>query len=167
MGADLSEAARLAGAIPRPARVSLRAGVRVHRVRCVLTDGRRFLLVQNNSRRPENRGKWSLPGGRLKTREQARAGVRREVAEELGLRVSYLVDVGDWWQNDEYHRVFGCEIEPAEPALQDDEILACAWLEYTDLKKLAAAGRLRWGFELEAISLFRRLPQDIRGATNT
>jgi 8-oxo-dGTP pyrophosphatase MutT (NUDIX family) len=165
MGVDLSEAARLAGEVLPPAKVSLRAGVRVHRVRCVLTDGRRFLLVQIDSRRPENHGKWSLPGGRLKGREQPRAGLRRELAEELGLRVPYLVEVGDWWQSDQYHRVFGCETPPTELSPQDGELLACAWLEYSDVEKLAAAGRLRWGFELEAISLFRRLPEDVRSAT--
>ena len=131
----------------------------------MLSDGRRFLLVQNNAHRPENHGKWSLPGGRLKTREQPRAGLRRELVEELGFRVPYLVDVGDWWHDDQYQRVFGCAIEPTELSLQDDEILACAWLDYADVKELSAAGLVRWGFELDAISAFRRLPLDIRSAT--
>jgi len=164
MGVDVSEAAGVGRHILRPARVSLRAGVRVHRVRCVLAEGRRFLLVQNNARRPENHGKWSLPGGRLKTREQPRTGLRRELVEELGLRVPYLVDVADWWDGDEYHRVLGSQIEAQELFLQNDEILACAWLEYAAVKQLAAAGRLRWGFELDAISVFRRLPRSLRNA---
>ena len=50
MTVNVSEAAGVGSRIARPARVSLRAGVRVHRVRCVLSDGRRFLLVQNNER---------------------------------------------------------------------------------------------------------------------
>jgi ADP-ribose pyrophosphatase YjhB (NUDIX family) len=165
MGVDISEAAGVGTGNPRPARVSLRPGVRVQRVRCVLSDGRRFLLVQNNANRAENHGKWTLPGGRLKMREQPRAGLRRELAEELGVRLPHLLEVGDWWHRDQYHRVFGCEVEPTEPSPQDDEILACAWLEYSAVKELAAAGRMRWGFELDAISLFRHLPRDVRSAT--
>ena len=163
MTVNVSEATRVASRIPRPARVWLRAGVRVHRVRCVLSDGRHFLLVQNNARRPENHGKWSLPGGRLRTREQPRVGLRRELVEELGFRVPHLVDVGDWWHSDEYHRIFGCEIAPTELSLENDEILAYAWLDYADVKELSVAGQVRWGFELEAISAFRRLPSDVRG----
>ena len=149
----------------RPARVSLAPGVKVQRVRCVLTDGRRFLLVQNNSSNPEKHGRWSLPGGRLNPREQPRAGLRREILEEIGFRVPYLVDVGDWWHDDQYHRVFGVAIEPCDPAPQSDEILACAWLAYADVKRLASGGRLRWGFEVEAISAYRRLPRDARRTT--
>src|SRR5262245_12137894 len=146
MGVDSSETPGFGVPQLRPARVVLSPRVRVQRVRCVLSDGRRFLFVQNNARRQENHGKWSLTGGRLKAREQARAALRRELMEEIGLRVPYLVDVGDWWHGDEYHRVFGCETERADPSLHDDEILACAWLEYSDVKELAALCRLRWGF---------------------
>src|SRR6188472_4691670 len=144
MTVNVSEATRVASRIPRPARVWLRAGVRVHRVRCVLSDGRHFLLVQNNARRPENHGKWSLPGGRLRTCEQPRVGLRRELVEELGFRVPHLVDVGDWWHSDEYHRIFGCEIAPTELSLENDEILAYAWLDYADVKELSVAGQVRW-----------------------
>lgn len=164
MGVDVSDLYRLVGTAA-PARVSLASGIRVQRVRCVLSNGSRFLLVQNNSRRPENYGKWSLPGGRLKIRERPRAGLRREIDEELGFRVPFLVAVGDWSHDDEYTRVFGCQIERLEPTLPADEILACAWLDYDEVQRLAAAGRTRWGFELDAISLFRRLPPDVRAAT--
>jgi 8-oxo-dGTP pyrophosphatase MutT (NUDIX family) len=161
MAVDSSEVSRFAADELhelRPTRVALRSGARVQRVRCVISDGQRFLLVQNNSRRAANRGKWTLPGGRLKSREQPRAALRREIAEELGFRVRSLVSVADWWYGDQYHRVYGCRMEPVDATLRSQELLACAWLDYADVKQLATLGRMRWGFELDAISLFRRLP---------
>lgn len=128
----------------------------MQRVRCVIGNGQQFLLVQANSRRSENVGKWSLPGGRLKARETPRAGLRRELVEELGFRAPALVELGDWRADDEYHRVFGCRVERIAPTLQADEILASAWLDYFDVKQLAIARQLRWGFELAAITMFRR-----------
>src|SRR5262245_10058266 len=148
----------------RPARVSLAPGVKVQRVRCVLTDGRRFLLVQNNSANPGKHGLWSLPGGRLNHREQPRVGLRREILEEIGFRVPSVVAVGDWWHSDQYHRVFACATAPCDLSPQSDEILACAWFTYADVKQLASDSRLRWGFEVEAISAYRRLPRNARNA---
>src|SRR5262245_882567 len=118
MRVDISERLTTQLRTVRPARVSLAPGVKVQRVRCVLTDGRRFLLVQNNSANPGKHGLWSLPGGRLAHREQPRAGLRRELLEEIGFRVPHLLDVGDWWHNDQYHRVFACATTPCNPSPQ-------------------------------------------------
>jgi 8-oxo-dGTP pyrophosphatase MutT (NUDIX family) len=155
---NASESVRLHGPPLRPAPTVLPSGARLQRVRCVIGNGRQFLLVQANSRRSENIGKWSLPGGRLKARETPRAGLRRELAEELGFRApGGLVELGDWRYDHEYHRVFGYRVERIEPTLQADEILASAWLDYSDVKRLAVERELRWGFELAAITMFRRV----------
>jgi 8-oxo-dGTP pyrophosphatase MutT (NUDIX family) len=132
----------------------------VERVRCVIGNGEQFLLVQARSRRPENLGKWSLPGGRLKARETDRAGLRRELFEELEFRAPNLVELGDWRHGEEYHRVFGCRVERIAPSLQAEEILASAWIDYFDVKELARERKLRWGFELAAITMFRRVMRD-------
>jgi 8-oxo-dGTP pyrophosphatase MutT (NUDIX family) len=133
-----------------------RAKVAVDRVRCVLSHAGRYLLVQHNTRRRENAGKWALPGGRLKAREAPRVGLRRELAEELGLRVPRLIEVGDWWRRDENHRVFGCEVERPSEWFNEDEILAVDWLDRDQVSRLAAARRLHMGFELDAITEFQR-----------
>jgi 8-oxo-dGTP pyrophosphatase MutT (NUDIX family) len=144
----------------RPARAVRPPGSRAERVRCVIGNGRQFLLVQTRARKAENAGKWSLPGGRLKARETDRAGLRRELFEELGFRAPNLVELGDWQHGEEYHRVFGCRVEKITPALQPEEILASAWLDYFDVKQLAKDRKLRWGFELAAITMFRRVIPD-------
>ena len=82
----------------------------VDRVRCVLMREQRYLLAQHNSRRRENRSRWGLAGGRVRDRENPQDCLRRELIEELGCRVPYLVELGDWQHRDETHRIFGCEI---------------------------------------------------------
>src|SRR5919109_4468475 len=54
-------------------------------VGALVIDGRRVLLVQRG--RPPAVGKWSIPGGLVDVGESVEAAVRREVAEECGLRV--------------------------------------------------------------------------------
>jgi ADP-ribose pyrophosphatase YjhB (NUDIX family) len=128
----------------------------VDRVRCVLRHNKKYLLVQHHSRRRANLDKWRLPGGRLKDDEEPRAGLHREIAEELDYRVSYLVELGDWQHRGETHRVFGCEIPRGIKKFDDDEIRAIGWFTYSDIRGLAEAGSLHTGFELAAIAAFRR-----------
>jgi 8-oxo-dGTP pyrophosphatase MutT (NUDIX family) len=82
-------ALRAFGALPRPLR---RATVRVLAPKftvgaiCVIerSDGR-ILLVRQSYRRH-----WGFPGGLLARREDAEDGARREVLEEVGLRVELV-----------------------------------------------------------------------------
>jgi 8-oxo-dGTP pyrophosphatase MutT (NUDIX family) len=128
----------------------------VDRVRCVLRHEQRYLLAQHNSRRPENRSRWGLAGGRVRGSEKPRACLRRELIEELGCRVPYLVELGDWRYRDETHRVYGCEIARTIDTFDRDELCAIAWFTYAEVVQLAAAGRLRTGFELPAIAEFEQ-----------
>jgi 8-oxo-dGTP pyrophosphatase MutT (NUDIX family) len=165
MASNTSEfgAVQIAGRLAVPAE---RLDAPVDRVRCVLRCGRRYLLAQHNSRRRENLGKWGLPGGRLKSREEPRAALRRELVEELGLRVQSLVEIGDWWHRGENHRIFGCDVAQATQSFAPDELLAIGWFEYSEVAELEADGRLKTGFELDAITAFRlRFPRVERAAS--
>ena len=128
----------------------------ITRVRCVLMRADRYLLAQHNSRRPERLGRWGLPGGRLRQTEKPKACLRRELIEELGCRVPRLVRLGDWLHDGEQHRVFGCEIDEPIESFAADELLAIGWFAYEEIADLAAADKLRTGFELAAITEFRR-----------
>jgi 8-oxo-dGTP pyrophosphatase MutT (NUDIX family) len=128
----------------------------IARVRCVLMRADRYLLAQHNSRRRENLGLWGLPGGRLRDAEKPKECLRRELVEELGCRVPRLVRLGDWLHDDEQHRVFGCELDEPIETFAADEILAIGWFTYEEIAELAVAGKLRTGFELAAITEFRR-----------
>ena len=101
-------------------------------------------------------GQWGLPGGRVKDAEKPKACLRRELIEELGCRVPYLVRLGDWLHNDEQQRVFGCEIEKPIDTFDAEELRAIGWFSYEEVVELAAARKLRMGFELAAVVEFRR-----------
>ena len=128
----------------------------ISRVRCVLMQADRYLLAQHNSRRRETARHWGLPGGRLKSDEKPKTGLRRELLEELGCHVPYLVRLGDWLHRDEQQRVFGCEIKQSIDTFDAEELSAIGWFSYDEVVELAAAGKLRLGFELAAIAEFRR-----------
>jgi ADP-ribose pyrophosphatase YjhB (NUDIX family) len=142
---------------PVPGR-RLRVGVPAHvdRVRCVLRHQQKYLLVQHHSRRAANFDKWRLPGGKLKAHEEPKAGLRRELAEELRFRVAYLVELGDWWHRNETQRVFGCEIARAIRRFDGEEIRALDWFTYPEVVEIGDEGLLHTGFELEAITEFQR-----------
>jgi 8-oxo-dGTP pyrophosphatase MutT (NUDIX family) len=52
-------------------------------VKCLLTDGDRVLLVRHTY----GHGEWDLPGGSIKRREEPVIAARREMQEELGVRI--------------------------------------------------------------------------------
>jgi ADP-ribose pyrophosphatase YjhB (NUDIX family) len=131
------------------------AGVAVDRVRCVLRWGDKYLVARNNSQAGKI-GKWGLVGGRLKAREAPKDGLRRELREELRLKVRRVVELGDWRHREENYRLFGCDIRRAVEWFDTDEIRAIAWLTYLEVVQLAAAGGLHKGFELAAIAEFQR-----------
>jgi len=136
---------------PAPTHAQAELEFEVHRVRCVLKHERHYLLVQHHSPRSHNVGKWALPGGRLKACEKPKAGLRRELDEELQLRVRHLLKLGDWRHRNEYHRIFGCEIGHPVDWFNAEEIVTTSWFTYAEVKMLARASRLHRGFELAAI----------------
>jgi 8-oxo-dGTP diphosphatase len=60
-------------------------------VKCVLRDGERVLFVRHTY---GDRSSWELPGGSLRRDEDAEAGLRREMREELGIELGGLRELG-------------------------------------------------------------------------
>jgi 8-oxo-dGTP pyrophosphatase MutT (NUDIX family) len=128
----------------------------VDRVRCVLRHEGKFLLADHGSGRRSKSKKWGLAGGRIEPAEQPLAGLKRELNEELRLRVATAVELGDWWHREENYRVFGADLSRSVRWFDERELRAIAWLTFSEVASLAVAGRLHKGFELDAIREFRR-----------
>ncbi len=98
-------------------------------VKCVLTDGRRVLLVRHTYGSDE----WELPGGRPKRHEAALNAARREMHEELGLTIDGWSELGQLKVR-QYHREDTVTILHAElsaPTLRLDyaELAAAEWFD--------------------------------------
>src|SRR5919109_4284614 len=61
-------------------------------VQCVIQHGAAILLVRNTYGRKQ----WTFPGGSIARGETTEDAIRREVLEEVGLRLQQLLQLGDF-----------------------------------------------------------------------
>jgi ADP-ribose pyrophosphatase YjhB (NUDIX family) len=108
----------------------------------VVKDGKVLLVRRGNE---PGRGKWSLPGGRIRFGERSEEAALREMREETGLevRLRRVVDVVDvFWRSERGEllehfvivdfeaEVVGGELRPA------DDVLDARWFSPEELKGL-------------------------------
>lgn len=96
-----------------------------------------ILFVQEG--KPENRGKWNLPGGHVHYGEHLLAGAQREVLEETGIRVDIETFLGVYTGlgRDHYLRFTFVAGTRGTPAPQDDSILQCRFFRGAEFHALA------------------------------
>lgn len=108
------------------------------------------LMIQRG--KEPGRGRWSIPGGRLRLGERVRDGVEREVFEECGVRVQAgeVLGAADLIQRDDdgrirYHYVLidlTAEYFSGDPHPSSDA-LAARWVPFDELLALEMPDRLR------------------------
>jgi len=97
-------------------------------VKCVITRGDEVLLVRHTY---GDRRAWELPGGSIKRGEEPLAAARRETLEELGLKISDWVALGDFFAKHE-HRAdtlycFHAVVDDVSPVADRVEIAEARW----------------------------------------
>jgi ADP-ribose pyrophosphatase YjhB (NUDIX family) len=103
-------------------------GVRRAGVKCVISDGRRLLLVRH-SYGPRA---WDLPGGAGRHGESAASVAQREMDEELGLTIDAATgwrDLGRLRPRRGRHlvRILGADVSAPELRVDPVELEAAAW----------------------------------------
>lgn len=99
------------------------------RVAALIVSEGRVLMVRERNRDAQGRHRgaeiWTLPGGGVDEGESLEDAVRREVAEEVGLRATSVRHLFDYPYQSGFTACFAVEVEPGDPVLGTDESLEC------------------------------------------
>lgn len=121
-------------------------------VRAVIRRSGRVLLTQHHYVNPANRGKWSLPGGRIDPTDAShQAALRRELREEFGAEVDIVRFLGTFTHHLRQHHVYLVRLCGEALRIDESEIAAAEWFTAEEVHALHAQGRLFAPFILDAI----------------
>jgi ADP-ribose pyrophosphatase YjhB (NUDIX family) len=108
-------------------------------VQCVIQHRDAILLVRNTYGRKQ----WTFPGGSIARAETADDAIRREVREEVGLRLQHLQRLGAFAATIDYKQdhvaVFAGVSPDRRVTIDRAEILEARWFQPQDLPPLAPA----------------------------
>jgi 8-oxo-dGTP pyrophosphatase MutT (NUDIX family) len=97
-------------------------------VKCLVRHGDQVVFVRHSY---GTRHEWELPGGGLRRHEEAAAGARREMREELGVDIVAWRELGSVWSSDHHKRTLLHLVEGAAPEAElsplDAELEEARW----------------------------------------
>jgi len=106
----------------------------------------KYLAIKRARERPVERGSWETPGGRVDFGERVKDALKREIKEELNVKIKINKFLG-WGEGLKcpgkggfiIHRFvlyFDCEIVSGELRCDDYEISEYKWVTWNEFKKL-------------------------------
>jgi 8-oxo-dGTP pyrophosphatase MutT (NUDIX family) len=102
-------------------------------VRCLITSGNNILLIQHSY----GSSRWSVPGGGIKSSESLADAAKREVFEEVGIRISAVKNIGEVFYDAEYKKdpiwIFHTEVMSDDFKIDGLEIMNAQWFPMDDL----------------------------------
>ncbi|WP_246237236.1 NUDIX hydrolase [Actinomadura chibensis] len=118
----------------------------------IVDDQGRALLIQRR-----DNGHWEAPGGVLEQEEDIITGLRREVQEETGLKVTPIALTGVYKNMPRgiVALVFRCKVDAGSPR-ESDETSAFRWVtadEVTELADEAFAIRVQDALTIQAVPI--------------
>lgn len=134
--------------------------------RCILYRDDRFLLAVHNSFWRAADRRWGLPGGQIEWREPPHVAAIRELDEELGVKVSGLLEIGAFSYKHAMHMVYAAPFEGEILDYDDTELVEIGWFDEPGIADLKRERRLHAHYELEAVQTLRRLLQSGSEASN-
>ena len=117
-------------------------------VNCIIVKNNKLLLVQQN-RPKEVKGKWSIPGGKVEKGETFEEAIIREVKEETGLDVisSEHLSIKQAEPYQTIKHIFKVETE-GKVSFPEDELMNAKWLSLDEIRKMKDKLRKPWVLEI-------------------
>jgi ADP-ribose pyrophosphatase YjhB (NUDIX family) len=135
--------------------------------RCILYRDDQFLLAIHNSFWRVADRRWGLPGGQIEWREAPHVAAIRELDEELGVKVSGLLEIGAFSYKHARHMVYAAPFAGEIRDYDDTELVEIGWFDEPRIADLKRQRRLHADYELEAVQTLRRLLADRSSARET
>jgi 8-oxo-dGTP diphosphatase len=104
----------------------------VSAVGVVFDDAQKVLLLKHLIR--ANRSGWGLPGGFLNPGEQPENALKRELQEEVGIKITDLRLVKTRTIGSHVEVIYVCRAENTEAKPKKGEILAAGWFHIDEIK---------------------------------
>jgi len=124
--------------------------------RCILYRDDQYLLAVHSSFWRATDRRWGLPGGQIEWREPPRAAAIRELKEELGIRISDLLEVGAYSYKHAMHMVYAAPFAGEIRDYDDTELIEIGWFDEAAIAALKHKRHLHADYELEAVQALRR-----------
>lgn len=103
-------------------------------------ENNKILVVKKAAGEPVDGGLWTIPGGKIEPKEAILDGLRREIMEEVGLKiVDYdwigedVFESGGWWYHGQH---FLCHAEDISKIHLEPTLLEYKWVSKEDLDSL-------------------------------
>ncbi|MDA1074123.1 MAG: NUDIX hydrolase [Proteobacteria bacterium] len=123
--------------------------------RAILYRDERYLLAVHSRFRFARQRRWGLPGGGIEWRETPLETVARELHEELEVRITDFIEVGDFQYKKAMHKVYAAHMVDDPGEVDDTELLDLRWFSEDDLRGLRDRNALHAGYELTAVRLLK------------
>lgn len=110
---------------------------RTRGVKCVIERNGNILMIRNSY----GRNLWTFPGGGIEKRETAEQAAKREVFEEVGIKVKEIRKIGEFVSTIEYKRdtvtVFAGKSDTDRFKIDPMEILEAKWFSPDHLPEIS------------------------------
>jgi mutator protein MutT len=105
-------------------------------VKCVIQNGEDVLLIRNTY----GYKSWTFPGGKVEKNETPEEATKREIMEEVGIKLVDLKYCGQFLSTTEYKRdtieIFSAEVKNKNLKVDSKEISEATWFSFKDLPPL-------------------------------
>ena len=102
-------------------------------VKCLIENNEKFLMIRNSY----GHRQWTFPGGGVDRNELPENAAQRETREEVGIEVTNLVPLGEYFSTRQYKKdtvyCFYAKVHSSYFKIDNDEVSEATWFSEADI----------------------------------